>query len=122
MSMSIMSYKNTCWFNCFITIKAQRYFPLQLQCLFTKMLKYVALKTCILKCRLQYYSECCQCRSLSCGFAGSRDGRCLLLLFLREVRNRFFGDNVVQPLAHQIGVDTLQGVGGKYQYTQREHV
>lgn len=43
-----------------------------------------------------------------CGFDGSRDGRRLFFFFLREVRNRLFGNHVVQPLAQQIGVETLK--------------
>lgn len=48
-------------------------------------------------------------RCLTCGFA-CRDGRCFLLLLLREARNRFFSDHVVQPLAQKEGVHVLKGI------------
>lgn len=75
------------------------------------MLKYAVLKTFIQG--VHEYKCVWVGDHLGRGFACSRHGRCLALLFLWEVRNRFFGYHIVQPLAHQIGVGVLQGRGGK---------
>lgn len=84
------------------------------------MLKYAVLKTFIQG--VHEYKRGWVGDHLGCGFACSRHGRCLALLFLWEVRNRFFGNHVVQPLAHQIGVDVLQGRGEKNYFTCCNHV